>query len=84
MVHNSSDSQVTYGSIEEDLDLFTGGSSTVSTSPTVCEPDDDDGGPDPTHECTVCGEQTYVESEPRSTYSWCTDRETVVRYEWIR
>lgn len=30
---------------------------------------------EPTHECTVCGRTKYIESEPRSTDSWCRSDE---------
>lgn len=34
--------------------------------------DEDATQPDPTHECTVCGETVCIESEPRTrTTHWC-------------
>lgn len=42
--------------------------------------DDDDDGPDPTHECIVCGYETHVESAPSSTYQWCPICERVQRF----
>lgn len=44
----------------------------------VVESEEDE--PDPTHTCVCCDGEKYIESEPRSTYSWCDHSEQVTTW----
>lgn len=42
--------------------------------------DSDSNGPEPTHECYICGTEMRIESSPTNDWSWCTDCEKVTRF----
>lgn len=36
-----------------------------------------------THECTACGRAKHIDSEPKTTKSWCDDCGTVTEHQWM-
>jgi rubredoxin len=67
------------------------GHSVMGHRPTVPNVDDsesveeavtevEDNEPDPTHECSACGWEMYIESSPTADYQWCPMCEGVKRF----